>query len=466
MTGARRNISLFLSLAAILVALSVTSAGCSAKQLDYPEQQISKVWERSIAGTSARLYPKDTGAADVAPSEFTAGPLPMEYIDPKGEKTGELTWSLIPKRNSAMDLHLERPTTFGWVGVDHNYTYDRKVIEGSSQGRIVHLDSMIAMVDRDGKIVWETPGLAQSQVFHVDHSVAALCGKDTSLLSDVPGGVLTTGYASEVVRRYGSSPDRVLILDTATGSIEAEFDLPVANLTTVAVIADDTARGGTVIFSTETKDGGQSVTGFSLISTDDGHLVGSADLGKVFPGVSIISLEHTLAGLFAFGEGGTVSRLDLEGKVLWTKTPKNPSSIGPSHANGSVVWASEEGSAMVEREEDRTYAAGPNSAVRFVSITVFDASGKVLLEHSNLKRPIRSAAAAPIAVAAGEGPREGEDYLYVFSMRGGGVAVSRVAIPAVTSLEVSSSGEYVLALRSGSDGKLTTTMYRLAAANK
>jgi hypothetical protein len=451
------------NLVVLLLALSLVFAGCGSIYPDCPEQRRSLVWEMAIEGRSAQLYPKDTGAADIAPlGEF--GALPVGYFDPLGQKAGELNRSLIPKHNSQRTLELDHTTQFGWVAVDYNLTYDRQFTDTGSRGTAVYLDSVIEMVDRNGKIIWEAPGLAEACVFHVDDSAIGCYGKDPSLLLGIPGDVLTTEYASEVVRRYEVAPNRVLILDTATGSVEAEFDLPgTSYFTPIAVVNDGGIHDGNMVLSAESQDAGQPITGFLLSSASDGHTIRSVDLRKALPNTTVGSLEYTPAGLFALGEDSTVSRLDLDGKVLWTRTPRGGSGSGPLHVGqtASVVWASVEGLVMIEREEGGSYSTGPNSAAPFAAVTVFDANGNVLFEQGSLKRPIRSATAAPTVLARGESPRTGEDFLYVFDMSGGKIAVSKSKIPIAVNYAVSPSGEFVLILWNASEGQLMVSMYRL-----
>lgn len=450
-------------LLASLLAFSLACTGCGP---DYPEQGISLVWESDIPGDrQPNLYPKDTGEADVLP-HGVSGLLPMIFFDSSGQKSGELDLSLIPKHNSRQSLETGSPTEFGWVAVDRNVAYDRQFTPSGSRGSVVYLDTVIEMVNRDGEMVWQAPGPATAFLFQVDDSIIGCYGKDPSLLQGIPGQTLSAEYAAEAARRYDSVPNRVQLLDTATGSIQAQFDLPEAGYSApIAVVKDERLYDGNMVLSTQQQEAGSSpVSGFLLTSALDGGTIASVDLQKVLPDTSVDSLQYTPAGLIAIGKDGTVSVMDLEGRVAWTATPKGVGEPGLKHPELqgiSLVRASAKGLVMVRCEEGRSYMVSENVSTPLMSVTVFDRGGNIILYQRDLKNMFASSQAAERVYATAESSRTGEDLLYIFDMGKGTVTTSRARIPSAVTYAVSTSGEYVLILQNTTDGRMRVGMYRL-----
>ncbi len=89
---------------------------------------------------------------------------------------------------------------------------------------------MIKLVDAEGRTIWETPGPANARVFHVDQSMVACWGKDPRVLDEVAGGDRTTlNWANLVEDKYQESDNRIVILDTETGSQLLSLDIPSAS---------------------------------------------------------------------------------------------------------------------------------------------------------------------------------------------------------------------------------------------
>ncbi|MEX0975430.1 MAG: hypothetical protein WD024_08825 [Bacillota bacterium] len=455
MSSSLRSLSPRVLLIALLLAFFFTSVGCGTS---YSEQPMVLVWEADISGSSARLYPTDAGTADIAPlGELGSGLLPTAYFDSSGKKTGELNWLQFRKPDWDQAPELDHMTEFGWATLDRKVTYERWSTPGSSGARAVYLESVVRMVSRDGEVIWETPGLAQAYLFHVDDSVIGCYGKNPALLNGISGDVFSSEYASQVIQRYAESPTRVMLLDSATGSIRAEFDLPdVGYFTPDALVSDEGLYNGSMVLSIEDQGGRPPAIGFLLSSVPDGLTVKSVDLRKALPNMYL--LTYSPAGLLASCQDNTMSVVDLEGRVLRTGTPER---ARESNQIVQAVWSSAEGLVMVKCAETASYVVSKNVTTPFMAITVFGRNQNVLVYQRDLKNMFVSAQEASRVLAVGESSRVGEDYLYVFDMGKDAVTVSRARIPVFDSYAVSPSGEFVLTVRKASEGQLQVSMYRL-----
>jgi hypothetical protein len=464
----------FILVFTLLVALAVATSGCFLTARKYPEHRVPLVWEASIPGTQwASLFPKDTGAAEVIPST-EHGPLPVMILDASGKEAGGVDLAAVPRHNSMQWFH-PTSTSYGWAGLDSNHTWEHRTgVHGDGtyfSTSIVYLDALAKLVNRDGETVWEKPGLASASFFQVDDAFVACGGKDPALLLGLPGSADWDEYVSELVRRYESAPTHVQVFDTATGKVRAQFELPAAGLVTpLVVLGSGTTADGGVVLSTVRADLRSPISGFILNSLADGRIAKSVDLRTALPGVEVDTLYLTAAGLFVSAPG-SVALMDLEGKVHWRAVPKGtgeggypapPGSAKPwAQAAPGLVWASPQGPLMIRSPQSSSYPTGQGTAAGHVAITILGTGGGELLYQRSLKNILAGAPTAARAVVTAEGPRVGEDYLYVMDTGKDSVTVSRATIPTAVTLAISPSGEYVLTLHEGAGGSLSVRMYRL-----
>lgn len=435
----------------VLVLLTFLAA-CSGRSDRYPEQGLSLAWKTTIPVGGAILLPKDTGAADVEPFASSQGRPPMIYLDVGGLKTGELVWSEIPQHNRAQDVNTEFETKLGWIAVDYNFDYYSIVVTTESSTvtstGMVKLDSMIKMVDRDGGIVWETPGLASAEILHIDDSIVVCSGKDPAVVDEISReGLSGFEWGTRVQQAYDQSLTAILILDAATGQPVNKFDIP-ENLRAIDVVDFGDKKA---ILAAESDDAGTpSMLRMVLYGTSDGSVLLSLDIRDALPGISASYAFPYSAGIAVSRNDGLVSLLDLDGKELWTKTPKG-SSVSAASVPGFTVSSSD---GLLLTEYFRSYSSDG------MAITVFDKNGDSLAYEDGF-HIIKSASGTSRVIAMADSSTIGESSLLVFDLRDGKVVVSQARVPTPDGLAVSPSGEFVLTLQKVSDTEATVSMYRL-----
>lgn len=435
-----------------LITGSIT-VGCASS---IPERTMSLVWRTALPGDANLLYPRDTGEADVLLTwNYLDGLCPMPHFSPSGQKTGEIDWALLPRSRKNQGYYGDCRTKTGWVAVDEDFTYDFTTDEdGGSGSSYLGLYSTVKMIGPEGKTVWETPGLAGISVFYADDSVVGCFGKDPSLLHGLAPEELEFGEGpAEVKRRYDNSETRVLILDTSTGSIRGEFGVP-SNACPSTVIRNTLLSTDDMVLSLE-REAPPGVRGtvsrVVLTRVSDGRTIRSIDMRSVLPkkDVDEVYVSPTGSHLAVLGYDGSVSLVDLEGTVLWSKMPGG-AGAGPSSATGvvalagPVVW-SPDGSFLVAS----CWVSVPHSSVS-LAVTIFDLKGGVRFSREGLSL-LRGARTAPVVLAL-ESTGSSEDFLYVFDMNAGEPRVSRARILATERFAVSPSGEFVLVLRKTETG--------------
>jgi hypothetical protein len=440
---------LFRFLAAVFLCLITGSiaAGCAS---GIPERAVSVVWKAALPADANSLYAKDTGEADVLLTwKYLDGLCPMPHFSPSGQKTGEINWALLPKSRKAQWHDGESQTKTGWVAVDEDFTYYIFVSDNGSGSSYLGLDSTVKMISPEGKTVWEAPGLAGMFVFYADDSVVGCLGKDPSLLHGFTREGLEFGEGpAEVKRRYENSETRVLILDTTTGSIRGELGLP-SNAYPSTVIRNTSLSTDDMVLSLkrEAPPGVRGIVSRVILTrVSDGGTIRSIDMHSVLPKTDVddVFTSPTGSHLASVGLNGSVSLVDLEGRVLWTKLPRGAGS-GPSPdvGAGPVIWSSD-GSFLVAS----CWVSVPGS--QSLAVTIFDLKGSVIFSREGLSL-LCGARTAPVVLAL-ESTGSSEDFLYVFDMNAGEPRVSRARILPTERFAVSPSGEFVLVLRKTETG--------------
>lgn len=427
----------------VIWILLVTCVACAPKQ---DELSLSLVWEIQVPGKMQLLWAGDNGEAILRRRPELGATYPLEYIDSHGQKVGELDWSRANAKYDTISPILSRPLETGWAAVDEAVGYVTEAKESGSSGQRIGFESLVKLIDRSGRTVWETPGPANALIFHVDESLIGCYGKDPSLLDEVTlGDRSSPNYASLVKEKYKRSQNRILILDAKTGSEVSAFDIPNAQLPDE--IIDGGGQGERLLSAVEYEE--DAISRIAYYGLENGALRHSVSLREALPGRRVKDVHHYGEGLAALCDDGSVSLLTPTGQILWTAKLKG---AGPDGVLPNVVFSTPEGLLVVEYLPGLTATSSSVSALDSGGDTVFHVDGL---------RGVTRAGSTPRVFALGDSGIAGQDSLYVFDLAAGSAKTSRAVLQAVESYVVSPSGKYLLAQHRSSTGELKVAMYRL-----
>jgi hypothetical protein len=428
----------------VITILLITCAACAPKP---DETSISLVWEIEVPGPVQLWWVGDNGEAWIRRRpELAAGVLdPLRHIDSRGQTIKEVDWAGTEARYDILSPELSRPLEGGWVAVDHAIGYVTRAHESGYSSWRIAFESLVKLIDEKGETRWETQGPANASLHYVDESIIICQGKDPSILDEVTLERRDPQYDSLVNEKYEARDNRIVVLDTKTGSERSSFDIPNTQfpdeLIAAGMITGDGPEGKRLLSALEYRE--DAISKIIYYDLEDGSIKHSVDLRGILPDKRVEDVHHYREGLVALSDDGSVSVLTLEGRVLWTKRGLSIS---------GVVCSTAEGLLMVEYF--------PSWEVRTSSVVVFDTKGDVILNVGGLRR-VALAGASPRAFALSSSGRTGEDALYVFDLSGGTAKVSRALLPEVELYRVSPSGTYVLAQHSSPEGGVKVATYKL-----
>ena len=434
----------------VITILLITCAACAPKP---DETSISLVWEIEVPGPVQLWWVGDNGEAWIRRRpELAAGVLdPLRHIDSRGQTIKEVDWAGTEARYDILSPELSRPLEGGWVAVDHAIGYVTRAHESGYSSWRIAFESLVKLIDEKGETRWETQGPANASLHYVDESIIICQGKDPSILDEVTLERRGPQYDSLVNEKYEARDNRIVVLDTKTGSEISSFDIPntqfADEIIAAGMITRGEAEGKRLLSVLEYQE--DAISKVVYYDLEDGSLTHSVNLSEILLDKRVEDVHHYGEGLVALSDDGFVSVLTLEGRVLWAKRLKG--SISGEVFYG-VVCSTAEGLLVVE------YI--PSRGVGTSSVAVFDTSGDAILQVDGLRR-VECAGAASRAFALSNSGRIGQNALYVFDLSGGAAKVSRAFLPEVDLYRVSPSGTYVLAQHSSPEGEVKVVVYKL-----
>jgi hypothetical protein len=438
----------------VVAVFSVVSAACTPKPV---ETTLSPVWEITVPAKMPLWLAeaRDNGDAWIRRATEHGIVYPLEIIDAQGKKAGELDLFQIPGRYGTLEPLLHWPLEKGWLALDQAEGFVPKDRGSWCQGQRIRFESLLKLIDRQGRTVWETPGPASIGIAHVDESLVVCYGKDPRLLEGIASadGYRGLEYASEVAERYEAAETRVEVLDTKTGSTLSVFDIPNAqrpeDIIDGASIAIEGSGSERLLMALEHQD--DAITGIVYYDLNDGAIRQSLNLRDILPDKRLRDVRHYVEGIVALSDDGSVSVVTREGRVLWTETLRGSTS---GEVSSRVAGSTPEGLFMV------VYTPGYSGQRNIrASLTVFDAAGETLFHVDELEKVIQEYD-DPLVLALSRSERPGLNELYVFKLSGGTVNTQRALLPEVISCSVSPSGKYVLARHRSTQG-IRLAMYRI-----
>lgn len=266
-------------------------------------------------------------------------------------------------------------------------------------------------------------------------------------------------YAKRVLERYASSPTVVQILDGTTGSLLSSFQIS-PDLTPVTFLRESLFCEGPAVVAEQWEEGG--IRQVVIFSAAGGDAVLTVNCRDLMPEIKVKQALVLPDRIVITGSNGSVSLLDRELKVVWTRFPKG----AKNNQDATVRVLGAPGGNMIA-VITRFAPFLPKSPVweATVQVTVFDADGSMVLNHGNLKE-VTYTSSAKIFGTAKTG-WEAKDHLYLFDLTGGQVKISRTEIPGGDQYRrhFSPSGEYVaMTCRQPDTAAIKIELYRLEGA--
>lgn len=430
------------ALGIICVILLVLCPGCS--RTEYPQLKMSLVWETTVSGDYVLLYCMDTGAVDLVlkPQNGFDKHRHEIRIDSTGRKSPSIDWSTLT--NDAWDGTGFLPLTdrSGWIAIDSNrvwYSYVRQTetggtISGSDE---VRLNSNLRKINREGRVEWERPGLADIGVLYADSSIVCIYGKDPAVLRDIDrSGMFSDEYAKKVLERYAGTPTVVQILHGATGSLLSSFQIS-PELTPVTFLRESLFCEGPAVVAEQWADG---IRRFAIFSVADGEAALAANWRDLMPEINVEQALVLPDRIVVAGSNGSVSLLDRELKVLWTRFPKG----AKDNVDATVrLLGTPAGNMVAVSTRFAPYLPRSPVWAATMQLTVFDANGNTVLNHGNLEQVTYTGSGKIFATAKTNW--ETKDHLYLFDLTESQVKIWRTEIPGGDQYRrhLSPSGEYM-----------------------
>jgi hypothetical protein len=446
----------------LCITLFIVCAGCS--KTEYPQEKMSVVWETKVSAEYVWVDCMDTGAAQIElEPHHKVNVRPKIYVDPSGTQHPEPDLSQFVSDDWDRSGFRPLPDRSGWIAIDHDepvgYAYIRELEGGGTAtgSCTVRLNYGLRKINREGQVEWERSSLAELHIIRADNSIICSYGKDPAVLKDINREqMFSDEYAKAVLEKYAESPNVVQVLDGATGTSQARFEVH-NSLTPISFLEESMFFEGPIVVAEERND--DEIRRLAIFSAADGEKVLMADWREVFPNINATQALVFREGIVVAGDNGSVSLLNHELDILWTEFPKG----AKNNANARLQLLESSGAKRVAVATRFTpvILSPLDTEDSQIQLTVFDGNGNTLVTHGGLREPIDCIISGKVIATAKTG-RTNTDYLYVFDLTGDAVKISRAEIPrAKYGPSVSPSGEYAAIKYKISDSEWEIVMYRL-----
>ncbi|HHW26699.1 MAG TPA: hypothetical protein GXX23_05065 [Firmicutes bacterium] len=230
-------------------------------------------------------------------------------------------------------------------------------------------------------------------------------GKDPAVLDSLPdvGSIPSYVFNDLVEERYQSLPHRIIVLETATGQVISQFDIP-NTLTPEFVFRAGSLSYSAIIYCEENEEKERTdewqgtwllTNRVALYNSADGQVLFSIDLREAMPEALVDWVVPWHQGFLLIDTDNRITALSEKGSVLWQASPKGAlahsfSSLEPMVSYDDVLLPI----AVYNLN------AGPSAeSGRFV---VFDDKGNALLDLGGLSRIQRAVSADRVIAVAND----------------------------------------------------------------